>query len=130
MTFGLQLLTYELPSAGGQARGEVPLGSGTWHVRRGDMPTFTHEWSALAKRSSLLAAPCVVAVRYWDGTQWVEGRDSRFVIKSDRHDRVSDDHKVHSATYRGLVSLLDGATVWDALGGATTATGPWDRGGR
>lgn len=111
--FDLRLRAFDPVGHGGAERGIIPRPPALKrYARRGEPPTLSADWSELSPRSPLLAAPCEVAVEYWDGTQWVEPRDGRVIVAEDRHERLADVNKMHSLTGVGLVTLLEGATVW------------------
>ena len=111
--FDLRLRAFDPVGHGGAERGIIPRPPALKrYARRGEPPTLSADWSELSPRSPLLAAPCEVAVEHWDGTQWTEPRDGRVIVAEDKHERLADINRMHSLTGVGLVTLLEGATVW------------------
>lgn len=112
--FDLRLRAFDPVGHGGAERGIIPRPPALKrYARRGEPPTLSADWSELSPRSPLLEAPCEVAVEYWDGTQWTEPRDGRVIVAEDKHERLADINRMHSLTGVGLVTLLEGATVWE-----------------
>lgn len=110
--FGLRLRCFDAST--GAERDTARAALIERYARAGEPGALRLNFSELAPRGELFAQPVEIAVEYYDGTEWHEGEDARYVIAQDGHERTADPSQSHDLTLVGIGSLLAGPKVFTA----------------
>lgn len=92
-----------------------------WPFR--DKSTLSIHYPEMGVKSKLLNGECEVIFEYYNGTSWVEPKDSRFMTGGGSHDRLEQTPTKRYDFAALLPAMLERAHVWEAAGLPTDTDG-------